>query len=323
MSTTTAPRKTRKARKSTKASGPTAAERCDALVAQVAARLIEMMENGEAGTWLRPWTTVVGGASVMFPLNARTGGRYTGFNPIRLAIAATDAGYTSGLWATYVQWQQLGAQVRKNEKGTECVRWITVTKRDKATGEVERHDDGTAKTFTVPKIFSLFAAEQVDGYEPPAPPEQTWTTVEAAEAFFEAQGSTIIEKDSAYYSPMADYIGMPPQGAFTEADAYYATLAHEHIHWTGHGTRNNRQLHNRFGSDAYAVEELIAELGAASLCAHLGLSLEPRPDHAAYLANWISVLKEDPKAVLRITGDAGRAVEFLIGAESTEGGDDE
>lgn len=282
-----------------------ARERTAALVEDTAERLIALMEEGEPGTWLRPWLS--NGADVFNPLNAVTGGRYTGFNPIRLAIDSLDKNYSSHRWATYKQWASIGAQVRRGEHGTECVRWISTTKTEEKNGEEKKK-----KTITFPKVFTLFSAEQVDGYEIPLP-ERTWDPVERAEAFFAAQGATVIEGgDKAAYAPVIDNIYIPLPQQFDSPSAYYSVLAHEHVHWTGAANRCGRDLKGRFGDESYAVEELIAELGAASLCSYLGLDLEPRPDHAQYLAHWIKVLKDDPQAVYKVVADAGRAVDLLI-----------
>src|SRR5439155_9518281 len=116
----------------------------------------------------------------------------------------------------------------------------------------------------------------------------------------------------AYYSPSSDHIQMPPFQAFTEGPAYYSTLAHEHTHWTGKADRCDRQLGKRFGDNAYAAEELIAELGAAFVCAHLGLSTEPREDHAKYIQSWLKVLRSDKRAIFTAASKAQQAADYLI-----------
>ena len=105
---------------------------------------------------------------------------------------------------------------------------------------------------------------------------------------------------------------MPAFAQFKDPVGYYATLAHECCHWVGHETRLNRDLKHRFGSEAYAAEELIAELGAAFLCATLGLSLAPRADHAVYINGWLTVLKADPRAIFTAASKAQQAVDWLL-----------
>lgn len=111
---------------------------------------------------------------------------------------------------------------------------------------------------------------------------------------------------------------MPPFEAFRDAQSYYATLAHESCHWTRHESRLDRDLgRKRFGDEGYAREELVAELGAAFLCADLGLRLEDRDDHAAYIASWLKVLKDDRRAIFTAAAHAQRAADYLHGCQST------
>jgi antirestriction protein ArdC len=169
----------------------------------------------------------------------------------------------------------------------------------------------------------VFAAEQVDGYQPPvidAQPATVVTPIEQAEAFVAATRASIGHGGGrAFYRPSTDSIQLPPRGAFigtptsTPAEAYYSTLLHELTHWTSAEARCNRQLGKRFGDQASAIEELVAELGAAFLCADLGITDEPRADHAQYLASWLSVLKADKKAIFTAASKASEAAAFLAG----------
>jgi antirestriction protein ArdC len=124
--------------------------------------------------------------------------------------------------------------------------------------------------------------------------------------------------NQAFYSPASDHIQMPPMQAIKESVGYYSTLVHEHTHWTATADRCDRQLGSRFGDNAYAAEELIAELGAAFTCAHLGLSTDPREDHAAYIASWLKVLKADARAIFTAASKAQQACDWLTarGGES-------
>jgi antirestriction protein ArdC len=162
--------------------------------------------------------------------------------------------------------------------------------------------------------YSVFNAAQVDGYAPKAEPESTLNERMAhAEAFFAGVGADVQHGGNrAYYSPSSDHIQMPPFQAFSESVPYYSTLAHEHTHWTASAGRCDRELGKRFGDNAYAAEELIAELGAAFACAHLGLSTEPRADHAQYLASWLKVLKADKRAIFTAASKAQQATDWLI-----------
>ena len=137
--------------------------------------------------------------------------------------------------------------------------------------------------------------------------------VERAEMFFQTIGANVQHGGNrAYYAPDSDHIQMPPFQAFVENVAYYSTLAHEHTHWTAQTSRCDRQLGKRFGDNAYAAEELIAELGAAFTCAHLGLSTEPREDHAQYINSWLKVLKADSRAIFTSASKAQQATDWMI-----------
>jgi antirestriction protein ArdC len=163
------------------------------------------------------------------------------------------------------------------------------------------------------KGYSVFNAAQVDGYTAKADLERPLPErIEQAEAFFKAIGSDLRHGgNQAFYSLSGDYVQMPPFEAFKDGLSYYSVLAHEHTHWTANAARCNRELGKRFGDNAYAAEELIAELGAAFTCAHLGLSTEPRPDHAQYLHSWLKVLKADKRAIFTAASKAQQAADWL------------
>jgi antirestriction protein ArdC len=167
------------------------------------------------------------------------------------------------------------------------------------------------------KGYTVFNIEQIEGlpahyYAKIEPRGEPLKLIEAAEAFFAATGATFRHGgDSAYYAPGPDYIQLPPPEAFKDAESVAAVKGHETIHWSGHPSRLARVLGKRFGDDAYAAEELIAELGAAFLCAGLGITPEPRADHASYLAHWLNILKADKRAIFTAAAQAQRAVDFL------------
>lgn len=274
----------------------TRTDKTETTFAELTAKVIETIETDPAH-WTKPWTSGAG-----LPTNAATGARYHGGNWLALALAAFEAGYPTDLWATYKQWETLGAQVRKGETGTRGILWQRRTK------DVEL-DDGTVeeRSYMFARTFVVFNAAQVDGYTPadvdPVDP------VEHAEEWFAAIGATVTPAPDAWYSPSTDTIGIPHRDRFVDAAAYYGTLAHEHVHWTG--PRLDRDLTGRFGDDAYALEELVAELGATFVAALLGLEVEPRADHAAYLAHWLQVLRSDPRALWTTASKASQAAELL------------
>ena len=246
------------------------------------------------------------------PVNAATGKPYRGVNVLTLWAIAAQHNYRSGIWATYARWLELGAQVRKGEKSAFIVFWKF---RDQAaeTEDEQGEEEPATKCGPIARGYNVFNADQVDGFVlpdlPTLPPTQR---IEAADRFFAGLNADLRHSGSrAFYSPAGDFIQLPEFGAFKEANAYYATLAHESIHWTAAPHRLHRDLKNRFGTEAYAAEELIAELGAAFLCADLGLANEPRPDHAAYVQTWLKALRNDSRAIFTAASKAQAAADWL------------
>ena len=275
--------------------------------ARVTAQIINAIEQG-VGTWRMPWHT--SGRYAFSPINVASKKPYRGINTVCLWAAAQAKGYERGEWATYQQWQDKGAQVRKGEKATLVVFW----KFANDSTETQEGETSHSSRLLFTRGYSVFNASQVDGYTPKADADITMPErIAHAEAFFEAIRADVRHGgNQAFYAPTTDHIQMPPFGAFPENIPYYSTLAHEHTHWTAPSARCDRQLGKRFGDNAYAAEELIAELGAAFTCAHLGLSTEPREDHAQYLASWLRVLKADSKAIFTAASKAQQATDWMI-----------
>ncbi len=279
---------------------------------RITRHIVEAIEAG-AGAFRLPWH--VTGSPHFRPQNVVSKSGYRGVNVLVLWVTAEARGYRSGAWATYGQWQQLGAQVRKGEKSTPVVLW---KESDRKRQEEEHADKSAGGMFATG--YSVFNAAQVDGYYPLVTGSLSeGERVAKAEAFFAGIGADVrTGVDVACYDPCEDAVCMPPFSAFREPAGYYSVLGHEMTHWTGAEQRLNRDLSTRFGSDAYAMEELVAELGAAFLCSSLGLSNDPRPDHAAYLASWLKVLKQDKRAVFTAASHAQKAVDWLTAASSAE-----
>lgn len=283
-----------------------------------------IIERLEAGTrpWIRPWNT----AGCSRPLRA-CGTPYRGINTLWLWMAAEAAGYSSAHWLTYRQAQMLGAQVIKGERGTVAIFYKAYSR------EVEDRDTGLVKDEArrVLKSFTVFNACQIDGlperfFPSPRPmPEATARDGELDLFFTSIPAKLRHIGGEAYYEPVADRITIPEPSAFTDIDHYRATLAHELSHWTGHDSRLARSLGGRFGSDAYAVEELVAELAAAMLGAELGLPVAHLDHHASYLASWLKVLKSDSRAILSTAAKAEEACALLLrlGARTVEAADPE
>lgn len=173
------------------------------------------------------------------------------------------------------------------------------------------------------KTSIVFNADQINGWNPPETPLTNKThSLEKAEAFIDKTGAEIRHGgERAFYSPSGDFIQMPNRERFTgtdtstETESYYSVLLHELTHWTGHPKRCHRDLGNRFGNEAYAMEELIAELGASFLCSDLQVVVAVRADHAQYIQTWLKVLREDKIAIFTASNRAMKAVDFLHGLQ--------
>jgi antirestriction protein ArdC len=276
-------------------------------------QIVAAIERG-TGEFRLPWHRSAG--NIMRPVNVASKKAYRGINVLALWATAEEKGFTSGTWGTYRQWNEIGAQVKKGEKAA----FIVFYKELEYAAEQESGEsEPTTRLFA--RATPVFAAEQVEGYQAPvtdAPPATIITPSEQAEAFIAATGAAIQHGGSrAFYRPSTDSIQLPPRESFvgtatsSPAEAYYSTKLHELTHWTSAEGRCNRQLGKRFGDQAYAMEELIAELGAAFLCADLGIADVPRADHAQYLATWLTVLKADKKAIFTAASKASEAAGFL------------
>jgi len=270
--------------------------------------IVERLEAG-ARPWVQPWT----GASISRPLRA-CGTPYQGINVLWLWMAAEAAGHSSSFWMTYRQSQLLGGQVRKGERGTVAIFYRTY----QAEEAHESEEDAGPQTRRVLKSFTVFNACQIEGLpsrffpEPRSLPPATERDL-ALDAFFAAvPARTRHWGAEASYSPLLDQITMPEPGLFRNLDHYRATLAHELSHWTGHDSRLARQMGGRFGSEAYAMEELVAELSSAILGAELGLPVDHLDHHASYLASWLKVLKADSRAILTVAAKAEEAASLLL-----------
>ena len=188
--------------------------------------------------------------------------------------------------------------------------------------ETDETGEGVEQRIPFLKAYTVFNVDQIEGLpdrygEPDVQDVNPDERIARIDAFFRNCGADIRHGGgSAYYAPGPDHVQMPPFECFEDADAYYGTLGHEMTHWTRHPTRLDRDFgRQRFGDPGYAREELVAEFGAAFLCADLGLALEPREDHAAYIGHWLQVLKNDKRFVVSAASHAQRAVAWLHGLQ--------
>ena len=287
------------------------------LFARITDQLIADIEAG-AGTWRMPWHTLPDAGT---PTSV-DGRPYRGMNAVWLAMIAVDRGWTSGLWATYRSWQRHGAQVRRGESATQVVLWKPTTPktRDPAADD-DTDDDGPAgrRRRLLARAYSVFAAEQVDDADALVArrtrrrvDRDTPERIAAADDYYAAVGADVVHGgNQACYRPATDTIHVPALDQFDDAAHHAGTLAHEHVHWTGHAGRLARDLTGRFGTDSYAAEELVAELGAAMWCAQMGLSAVTRADHASYLAGWLRILRADARSLVTVASRAQAAIDYL------------
>ena len=281
--------------------------------ARVTERIVEDLAAG-VRPWMKPWSSaggVRGLGAVSRPLR-HNGTPYRGVNVLLLWGEAQAKGFTSSTWMTYRQAQEIGAQVRKGEAGS-----LVVYAERYSKHEANEFGEESERAIAFMKGYVVFNVEQIEGLpakyaEPVATPSEPVALHEAAEAFFAATGAKFCYGGNrAFYAPSGDFIQLPRLDAFRDAESFAATKAHELIHWAGAATRNAREFGARFGDRAYAFEELVAELGAAFLCADLGITPEVREDHAAYLVCWLEVLKDDKRAIFSAAAHAQRAVDYL------------
>jgi len=274
-------------------------------------RIVEELEKG-VRPWLKPWNAEHAAGRITRPLR-HNGQPYRGINVLMLWTEAVSHGFSCPVWMTYKQAQELGAQVRKGEKGSPVVYADRIRR-------TETNDKGEEAEREIPflKGYTVFNCEQIDGlpahYNAPADPVlDPVQRIENAEQFFANIGADIRHGgDRAYYAIHNDHVQIPLFETFRDAESYYATLAHEMTHWTRHEKRLNREFgRKRWGDEGYAAEELVAELGSAFLSADLGLTPEPREDHASYIAHWLAVLKNDNRAIFTAAAHAERACGFL------------
>ena len=276
---------------------------------QITNSIVAQLETG-VRPWAKPWREGVGFSD--FPRNL-SGRAYRGANVFWLQMRAEAMGYAEPVWLTFNQAKAAGGSVKKGEKGTAVFFWKFDKKTDPKTGEL--------KSTCMVRTYVVFNVAQVEGVTIPERRAVPMAErVASAEALLEATEARVSwGGNKAFYAPSFDSVQMPPREAFKSADALYGTLFHELGHWTGHASRLDRNLANRFGSEAYAFEELVAELTAAYVCGSAGFYAAPREDHAAYIASWLKVLKADPRAFITAASQAQKAADFLLAfADSAE-----
>ncbi len=284
-------------------------------------KIIGLLEQVNVEDYQPPFASL---AAQGLPLNPSTGKHYQGVNVPCLWMYQQEKGYTSNHWGTFKQWKDQAASVKKGEKGSTIVFYKTLLIDD------ENSLEATPQRIPMLRLYTVFNACQVEGYEhqenPPPNETDLVRRIALADEFCANTKADIrhVKGDCAYYNRVEDHICLPETINFLDtADAtatqnYYATLLHELSHWTGAPHRLNRdKAKDRTEKFKYAFEELVAEISSAMLCAKLGISQQPRADHAQYIKSWLQALKNDNKFVFQASAHSARAVEYLDNLQPT------
>lgn len=261
-------------------------------------QIIEQMESS-GSNWVKDWA---GNASGL-PTNISSKNHYQGINVLLLGFSANKQGFASSDWGTYKQWAEKGGQVTKGSKSTMGIFFRNIEVAD-------RNAEGETTLIPMLRKFHLFNADQVDGIEKTSNHLHEHQPIEEGQHIIDSAGVDIITGQPAYI-PAIDSISMPDLNAFNDAEGYYLTAFHELTHWTGNKKRLGRDMGKRFGDSAYAMEELVAEIGAAYLGAVSGMTPQPREDHSKYLNHWLKVLKADKRAIFTAASKAQQATNFI------------
>lgn len=281
------------------------------LYQQITDRIIAELEVGRV-PWVQPWGAAH--AAVGMPHNAASNRRYSGINILTLWNAVVERGFRTHAFLTFRQAIALGGSVRRGERGI----GIIYTRRLVPREERRRADfEGREPSGGIPflKWFTVFSVDQCDGLPPhiaePLPPIPEGLILPQVEELITATGADFrIGGPSAYYSPSHDYVQVPRPDAFPDPINWHRTACHELTHWSGGRARLNRDQTGFFGSTAYGKEELIAEMGAAFVCAALGIT--PTVRHADYIGSWLEIIREDSRAILRAASAASKAADYLL-----------
>ena len=282
------------------------------LYGDVTSRIIAELEAGRL-PWVQPWDSAK--CPCTMPANAVSQRPYSGINVLILWSAAIEQGFASQRWLTFRQAMAAGGHVRRGEKGTVVCyadRFVPRAERDRAT---EAGSD--ARTIAFLKRFTVFNLDQCEGLPEELSAASVVTSdpvlsiAEADQLIADTSADVRIGGPDAYYVPALDYVQVPPQAAYHDPIDWYRTVLHELGHWTGHATRLDRDQKGKFGSVPYGREELVAEMSCAFTCA--ALRIVPTVRHADYIGAWLTLLKEDEKAIFRAASAASKAADFLLG----------
>ena len=279
---------------------------------ELANKFADLIEKNEA-PWQKSWSS-----NGFLPFNIKTGKEYNGMNMLNLIDIATDKGYEDNRWLTFLQAAEQNAKVRAGEKGTPIMYLQTTETRKEINEETGEEIVVTEKLEKPRAVWSIvFNAEQCEGLPAYEPKKLDFNPIERAEEILNNSGAKIKHKaqDRAYYSPVTDTITLPLKEQFVSSEEYYRTALHELGHWTGHSSRNNRNMSGTFGTESYAKEELVAEITSFLVGTQCGLGHEPDKNNIAYLKSWSKAIRDEPSFLYNAVKEADRAAKLILGKE--------
>lgn len=288
------------------------------LYAEVTRTIIAALEAGTP-PWVCPWSAERGS---ILPTNATTGRPYRGVNVLLLNMRQMAHGYPCNRWLTFHQARSKGARIRKGEQGTQIVFFKLLERDEERAAREAANDEAARKVVPLLRAFTVFNVSQVDGLaeftSDPTHSDLAWDPCEEADRLLSRSGATVRHGgNQAFYAPSQDLIQMPPRVAFESSERYYNVALHELTHWTGRSNRCNRPLLGRQHIEAYAFEELVAEMGSAFLSSHCGLPTQLH--HASYISAWLQALHNDKRLIFTAASQAQRAADFLTGYQAQSG----
>ena len=274
------------------------------LFLEVTNKIIAALEAGTA-PWQKSWSAL---AEHGLPRNGISGRNYQGINTMLLFLEAQQRGFDDNRYMTFKQASEAGYKIRKGAKSMPIYffKKLEIEERDQQSG------DATKKSVPYLTEYRVFNAQDIEGLEPVVVRPAQWKPINVMEKLVKKLGVNVQYGGTrAFFDPNGNYVRIPDRGAFPDADSFYGVLSHEIAHWTGHPSRLNRQF-GRFGDEAYAREELRAEISSAFLAAETGVA-GSTDNHAAYVGSWIKALKDDRREIFRAASDASKIVSYMLG----------
>lgn len=274
---------------------------------KIAEQIAEAIEQQQA-PWQKPWKPGI----PYIPFNPTTGKQYQGINTLILM----NTPYADPRWMTFIQAQKAGYSIKKGAKAHNIIYWKTSDIEEVVIDE-QGNTEKTEVMLEKPRAYwsQVFNASDIEGI-PPLQPAQVfqWEPIDKAEELLSQSGAVIRhDSNSAFYNPTLDEIHLPAKENFESSIGYYQTALHELGHWTGHPDRLNRPIMNKFGTTAYAKEELVAEITSVMTGGYTGLGYEPKQQNISYIKSWAKKIRNDPTIILQAAAEADKATKFIIG----------